>query len=149
MPKPPATPSASRRRTAYVCSECGADYAKWQGQCEACGAWNTLAEIALESAAQALQLPRRELVLWVEELDAEGYDFETWIDVELQGMDGADRELAWKAMQAEGDKYLKPIMKKMFTEEELKHKDLDQMYEWLRLIRLRFRRERAAEAQAG
>ncbi len=45
--------AASKRRTAYVCSECGADHAKWQGQCEACGAWNSLAEIALESAAQA------------------------------------------------------------------------------------------------
>ena len=43
--------TTSKARTAYVCSECGADYAKWQGQCEACGAWNTLAEIALETAA--------------------------------------------------------------------------------------------------
>lgn len=44
---------ASRTRTAFVCNQCGADYAKWQGQCEACGAWNTLSEIALESAVQA------------------------------------------------------------------------------------------------
>jgi len=43
---------ASKTKTAYVCSECGADYAKWQGQCEACGAWNTLSEVVLESAAQ-------------------------------------------------------------------------------------------------
>ena len=53
MPKSPTGASAPRRKTAYVCAECGADYPKWQGQCEACGAWNSLSEVALESAAQA------------------------------------------------------------------------------------------------
>ncbi|MDE2703823.1 MAG: AAA family ATPase, partial [Gemmatimonadota bacterium] len=28
----------------YFCSECGAESLKWQGQCGACGAWNTLRE---------------------------------------------------------------------------------------------------------
>ncbi|MDX2237167.1 MAG: DNA repair protein RadA [Hyphomonadaceae bacterium] len=28
----------------YVCQSCGAVSAKWAGKCEACGAWNTLAE---------------------------------------------------------------------------------------------------------
>ncbi|GFZ77090.1 DNA repair protein RadA [Elstera cyanobacteriorum] len=28
----------------YVCQSCGAFYAKWQGQCTACGEWNTLVE---------------------------------------------------------------------------------------------------------
>jgi DNA repair protein RadA/Sms len=51
-----ATP---KRRTAYVCGECGADYAKWQGQCEACGAWNTLSEIVLENAASNPPAARR------------------------------------------------------------------------------------------
>src|SRR5690606_20103854 len=41
----------AKARTAYVCSECGADFNKWQGQCGECGAWNTLSEIVLESAA--------------------------------------------------------------------------------------------------
>jgi len=52
MPRPPGK-SPSKARTAYVCSECGADYAKWQGQCEACGAWDSLSEVVLEPAAQA------------------------------------------------------------------------------------------------
>ncbi len=30
----------------YVCSACGARAPKWQGQCPACGAWNTLVETA-------------------------------------------------------------------------------------------------------
>jgi len=46
-----ATPSA-KARTAYVCAECGADHNKWQGQCGDCGAWNSLSEIALESASK-------------------------------------------------------------------------------------------------
>src|SRR3546814_4864165 len=44
-------PRMAKARTAYVCSECGADFNKWQGQCGACGAWDTLSEIVLESAA--------------------------------------------------------------------------------------------------
>ena len=28
----------------FVCSECGTTYPKWQGQCSACKAWNTLVE---------------------------------------------------------------------------------------------------------
>ncbi|MGB5133494.1 MAG: DNA repair protein RadA [Steroidobacteraceae bacterium] len=33
MPKP---------RTVFVCSACGADAPRWQGQCPSCGAWNTM-----------------------------------------------------------------------------------------------------------
>ncbi len=30
--------------TSFVCQTCGAAYNRWQGKCEACGAWNTLVE---------------------------------------------------------------------------------------------------------
>ncbi len=40
----------ARQKTAYVCNDCGADYTKWQGQCTACNAWNTLAEVRLTTA---------------------------------------------------------------------------------------------------
>ena len=40
----------AKQKTAFVCNECGSDYAKWQGQCSDCGAWNTLAEIKLGPA---------------------------------------------------------------------------------------------------
>lgn len=36
--------SAKKSKTAYVCSECGADYLKWVGQCTNCNGWNTLKE---------------------------------------------------------------------------------------------------------
>ncbi|MBD5771161.1 DNA repair protein RadA [Marinomonas colpomeniae] len=40
----------AKAKTAFVCNECGSDYAKWQGQCQACKAWNSLSEIRLTSS---------------------------------------------------------------------------------------------------
>src|SRR3954470_18295005 len=34
----------AKTRTVYRCTECGAEYSKWQGRCETCGEWNTLVE---------------------------------------------------------------------------------------------------------
>ncbi len=41
----------TKAKTAYVCSACGSQASKWQGRCSACGAWNTLVETVIESAA--------------------------------------------------------------------------------------------------
>jgi DNA repair protein RadA/Sms len=43
----------SPRAAGYVCAACGAAAAKWAGRCEACGAWNTLAEDAGLAAGPA------------------------------------------------------------------------------------------------
>ncbi len=40
----------AKAKSAYVCNECGADYSKWQGQCSACNAWNSLTEVRLAAA---------------------------------------------------------------------------------------------------
>jgi DNA repair protein RadA/Sms len=37
----------AKQKTAYVCTDCGADFGKWQGQCTECGAWNTISEVRL------------------------------------------------------------------------------------------------------
>jgi DNA repair protein RadA/Sms len=58
MAKPSNKP-ASKAKTAYVCAECGAEHNKWQGQCGECGAWNSLSEIVLESAAAQSPAARR------------------------------------------------------------------------------------------
>jgi len=39
------------RKTVHVCSDCGAQEAKWHGQCPTCGAWNTLVEEVLPEAS--------------------------------------------------------------------------------------------------
>jgi DNA repair protein RadA/Sms len=45
----------AKARVQYVCAACGAVSAKWQGRCEACGEWNTLAEEAAASAPASLR----------------------------------------------------------------------------------------------
>ncbi|RTE86017.1 MULTISPECIES: DNA repair protein RadA [Gammaproteobacteria] len=37
----------SKQKTGYVCTECGADYPRWIGQCSECGSWNTISEVRL------------------------------------------------------------------------------------------------------
>ncbi|MBP5590078.1 MAG: AAA family ATPase, partial [Bacteroidales bacterium] len=34
----------TRQKTVYVCSNCGAESAKWIGRCPSCGEWNTYHE---------------------------------------------------------------------------------------------------------
>ncbi len=36
----------ARSNPSFICQSCGASHARWAGRCEACGAWNTLAEEA-------------------------------------------------------------------------------------------------------
>jgi len=36
----------AKTKTVYRCTDCGADYSKWQGRCDTCGGWNTLVEEA-------------------------------------------------------------------------------------------------------
>jgi DNA repair protein RadA/Sms len=44
----------ARAQTRYVCQECGAVAPKWQGKCEACGAWNSMIEEVAEAAPKGL-----------------------------------------------------------------------------------------------
>ncbi len=41
----------AKAKTIYVCSECGGQSPKWQGQCPACQQWNTLVESVNETPA--------------------------------------------------------------------------------------------------
>ena len=57
----------AKTKTLYVCQACGGNSAKWQGQCPACDAWNTLEESIAESSASsrfqglAKPIPRQKL----------------------------------------------------------------------------------------
>ncbi len=42
----------AKNKTVFICSECGNEYPKWSGKCQACGAWNTLREVKSESGKQ-------------------------------------------------------------------------------------------------
>lgn len=43
----------AKRSTSFICQACGAVYQRWQGRCEACGEWNSIAEEATGEANAA------------------------------------------------------------------------------------------------
>ncbi|MGB0692601.1 MAG: DNA repair protein RadA [Pseudomonadales bacterium] len=43
----------AKSKTVYVCNDCGSEYAKWQGQCNDCQAWNTLSSLSVDAKPQA------------------------------------------------------------------------------------------------
>ena len=49
---------AKAPKTAYVCNDCGAEFSRWQGQCSACKAWNTISEVRLLSASNSTKNDR-------------------------------------------------------------------------------------------
>ena len=38
----------AKSKTVYICNECGQEYPKWSGRCNACGAWNSLEETLIQ-----------------------------------------------------------------------------------------------------
>ena len=65
-----------KQRTVFYCTECGNETPRWQGQCPACGAWNTLTEApqrpksenkAAAAANRARQTPEKLSELETEE----------------------------------------------------------------------------------
>ncbi len=52
-------------KTIYVCSECGAQYSKWNGKCPSCGEWNTMEEdvvdVAPKSAKTSARVPVKDI----------------------------------------------------------------------------------------
>lgn len=48
----------AKAKTAYVCNDCGADFPRWQGQCNACGSWNTISEVRLAASPAAARNER-------------------------------------------------------------------------------------------
>jgi DNA repair protein RadA/Sms len=44
---------SKKAKTAFVCTDCGADYPRWAGQCTSCGEWNTVKEVRLGTSKSA------------------------------------------------------------------------------------------------
>ncbi|AOZ73177.1 DNA repair protein RadA [Boudabousia tangfeifanii] len=44
----------AKAKTIHECSECGATYGKWQGQCRNCGEWNTITEVTPSAGTKTL-----------------------------------------------------------------------------------------------
>ncbi|QPG06584.1 DNA repair protein RadA [Salinimonas marina] len=45
----------AKRKTAYVCSQCGAQFPRWQGQCSECKEWNSITEFVVSPASSPRQ----------------------------------------------------------------------------------------------
>jgi len=44
--------------TKFVCSQCGNEFSKWQGKCEACGEWNAIVEVKLQTSTPLLKFAK-------------------------------------------------------------------------------------------
>lgn len=93
----------------------------------------------LEALCKLLNMSRRDLVFWIEQLEREGYDVMPLVDVELQAMAEQDQQQVMAAFVDIGDRYLKPIVQKIYSEQQLESMDMEQTYEQIRLLRLRYR----------
>jgi len=97
--------------------------------------------VSLSAMEKLLLMRRRDIVQSVEELVKEGYDVDAFIESELNIVDIAEQEQVQQLFQSLGDRYLKPVLTKLYNEEQLKEKDLDKTYEWMRLLRIKYRKQ--------
>ncbi len=44
---------ANKKKSIYVCAECGYESANWSGKCPSCGMWNTMKELSVEAKPAA------------------------------------------------------------------------------------------------
>ena len=44
---------ATKNKTVYVCTECGAESPKWSGKCPSCGQWDTMTEFKITTPEKA------------------------------------------------------------------------------------------------
>lgn len=51
--------AVKKAKTAFVCTECGAESPRWEGRCSQCQEWNTLQEIVLEPASATKNVVNR------------------------------------------------------------------------------------------
>src|SRR5262249_50262661 len=64
----------ARRETTFICQNCGAAYGRWQGKCDACGEWTTIAEESSVRAQLPGRAPRKGRLFALEPLAGAGRD---------------------------------------------------------------------------
>ena len=66
----------ARRDPSFICQNCGAAYRRWQGRCDACGEWNTIAEESSAGARPHMpgRAPRKGRVFALEPLAGATHD---------------------------------------------------------------------------
>ncbi|WP_256760825.1 HRDC domain-containing protein [Cohnella sp. WQ 127256] len=94
----------------------------------------------LEQLEEDLKCPRRKLLERIEHLDEEGYDVLPVVDIELLELTSEESLQIETAIQQLGDRYLKPLLRKVYGEVSSSEADVERQYEKLRMMRIRHRR---------
>ena len=95
----------------------------------------------LTQLERQLNRRRTELVQQIEELHREGYDVSPVVNAELKSVPEEEIRKAEELFWQLGDRYLKPVLQQLYTEEQLQGKDLGLLYDRLRFLRIRFQQE--------
>lgn len=105
----------------------------------------------LEQLEQECDTPRKEIIEALEELEKEGYDTEHLIQNELQDVPSDEQHAIWTAFEELGDMLLKPILQRVYGEgkDAILKGSIDQLYERIRMIRIRFRRDQESRRNVG
>ena len=103
--------------------------------------------LTLDLIVKELSISRREAILLVEEMDHEGYDVTPLIEKELDQVKAELKVLAWEQYEQQGDRYLKPIFQVISKQGELSNSESDQTYQWLRLLRIQYRKGKIMQMQ--
>lgn len=93
----------------------------------------------IEGICKQANIERRDAIELLEQLDREGYSVERLIQMELQEVSKEEQDTIWKAYEELGDALLKPILHRVYGTETVEGRELDKLYEHLRLIRIQFR----------
>jgi DNA repair protein RadA/Sms len=64
----------SKRSLSFICQNCGAAHNRWQGKCEGCGEWNSLAEEGAERPSGPGRKPGKGRLFKLEPLAGEAHD---------------------------------------------------------------------------
>jgi len=64
----------SKRSLSFICQNCGAAHNRWQGKCEGCGEWNSLAEEGAERPSGPGRRPGKGRLFKLEPLAGEAHD---------------------------------------------------------------------------
>lgn len=105
--------------------------------------------LCVEEISMRAGIERREVVELLEALEKDGYNTDNLIEVELKEMPEKEQAAVWKAYEDMGDTFLKPVLLRVYGQEVAEGNNLEKLYERLRLIRIRYRRQRESVRSAG
>lgn len=128
--------------------------AKFRAEMEKYGVRRRLLEgiaegLNVEQIRERVAVGRREIIEMLEELEKDGYSTEQLVKSELEEMPDQEQAAVMQAYEELGDALLKPVLQRVYGQEAVEAEERELLYERLRLIRIRFRRERSIVRDAG